>query len=165
MGVFDFFTRHQKRNCNVGDIMKDEGKNDFIWRTLNTRLIEHAHHRDWGLYRNTRFEMAEILRKEMKIEQALQTYLEICYIDLNGPNNTGGINNMGLLKELPPFNPKQNALIAPGVVNLIKRIMKKLELDKAKTKSIFIKHNLRIERSLKLPLSPFECWPSLKKEL
>lgn len=165
MGLLNFFTQHQEPNGDDGDIMEDEGKNDSTWRTLNARLIEHARRGDWGLYRSARFEMAEILRKEMKFDQALRTYLEVCYLDLNGPNNTGGINNRELLKEFPPFDPEKTAFLAPGVINVVKRMMKKSELSEDMVMSIFIEHNSRVERSLKLPLSPDECWSPLKKEL
>jgi len=39
---------------------------------------------NWGLYRNIRFEMAELLKKEGKFKNALQTYLEVLYLDQNG---------------------------------------------------------------------------------
>ena len=84
---------------------------------------------------------------------------------MNGPNNTGGINNKEMLKEFPPFDPKQSAFLAPGVVDLVRRIMKKLEFDKDKIKSIFIEHNSQIEKSLKLPLTVENCWRALENEI
>mgnify|MGYP001579576138 CR=1 FL=1 len=36
----------------------------------------------------------------MKLKDALQTYLEVCYLDLNGVNNTGGMRDPELLKEV-----------------------------------------------------------------
>lgn len=169
-GTHDSFVAEKEKIEKEREILKkrfgkDPSENDVRWGVLNKSLIEQAQHGDWGLYRNTRFEMAEILRKEMKFEHALQTYLEVCYIDLNGPNNTGGINDKEMLKEFPPFDPKQSAFLAPGVVDLVERIMKKLELDKNKIKSIFIKHNSRIENSLRLPLSAEDSWHSLEKEI
>lgn len=49
---------------------KEPSDNDVKWGVLNKRLIEHAKNGNWGLYRNTRFEMAEILRREMKVKAA-----------------------------------------------------------------------------------------------
>ncbi len=109
--------------------------------------------------------MAEILRGEMKLKDALWTYLEVCYLDLNGPNNTGGINAPELLKEFPPFDPNHDSFLASGVIDLIKRIVLKLKLDKDEIKQIFIEHNSRIEKSLRLPLSAEKSWQLLEKEI
>ena len=143
---------------------KEPSENDVKWGVLNKQLIRHAQRGNWGLYRNTRFTMAELLRKEMKLKQALQAYLEVCYLDLNGPNNTGG-NDPELLKEFPPFDPNRNSFLAPGVIDLIQRIIKKLNIDKDEVKKIFIEHNSRIEKSLKLPLSTEDAWQSLEKKI
>ena len=43
----------------------------------------------WGLYRNTRLNMGDILRKGANWQAALVTYLEVAYLDLNEPNNIG----------------------------------------------------------------------------
>ncbi|HDH28098.1 MAG TPA: hypothetical protein ENH13_03090 [Euryarchaeota archaeon] len=144
---------------------KEPSESDVKWGVLNKQLITHAQDSDWGLYRNTRFEMAEILRKEIKLKNALQTYLEVCYLDLNGPNNRGGMNDPELLKEFPPFDPKNSAFLAPGVVDRVKRIIEKLKLGRDEVKQMFVEHNSRIEKSLKLPLSPETCWTSIDKEL
>jgi DNA-directed RNA polymerase subunit RPC12/RpoP len=58
---------------------------DVRWRSLNTALMEHSGQRNWGLYRNTRLDMADQLRKEGKDKQALETYLDVSYMDTNGP--------------------------------------------------------------------------------
>ena len=143
---------------------EEPSDDDIKWGILNKKYGKHANDGNWGLFRNTRFEMAEICRKKMKLEQALLFYLEVCYLDLNGPNNTGGINDPELLKINPPFNPKFSFL-APAVINFIKRIVKKLEYSKEKVKSIFMEHNLQVEKSLKLPLSANNCWDLLEKEI
>lgn len=169
-GTHDSFIAEKEKNEKERETLrkrfgKEPSENDVRWGVFNKELIEHAQNSDWGLYRNTRFQMAEILRKEMKLEYALQTYLEVCYIDLNGPNNVGGINDAELLKEFPPFDPKQFAFLAPGVIDLVKRIMKKLSFDKNKVKTIFIEHNSKIEKSLRLPISAESSWQSLEKEI
>ena len=144
---------------------KEPSENDVTWGILNKNLLEHSKNKDWGLYRNTRFNMAEILRKEMKLERALQIYLEVCYIDLNGPENLGGLNDPILLKEYPAFDPQsENSPLAPGVLKRIDQIIRKLDFNKNKIKSIFVEHNSRIEKSLKLPLSAEKGWKLLEKE-
>ena len=144
---------------------KEPSDNDVRWGLLNKQIIENAKNGDWGLYRNTRFQMAEILRGEMKLKDALRTYLEVCYLDLNGVRNVGGMNDPELLKEFPPFDPKESAFLAPGVIDLIKRIVLKLNSSKDEVKQIFIEHNSRSEKSLRLPISTEQAWSSLEKEL
>ena len=144
---------------------KEPSENDVKWGVFNKQWMEHAKNNDWGLYRNTRFGMAELLRKEMKLKQALQTYLEVCYLDLNEPNNFGGINDPELLKEFPPFNPKHFTSLAPAIIDYIKRIAKKLELQNNEIKQLFIEHNKKIGQSLRLPLLPEQCWDKIEKEL
>lgn len=140
---------------------QEPSDHDIKWGLLNKELIEHGKNGDWGLYRNSRLSMGDILRQELKLKQALETYLEICYIDLNGPSNTGGLNNSQLLKEYPPFDPNGNAFIAPGIIDYIQRINKKLNLSKDAMKKIYIQHNQKVYTSLRLPLSPEVSWQKL----
>lgn len=170
-GTHDIFVAEKEEFAKEKEILrkrfggKEPSDNDVKWGLLNKQLIEHAKNGDWGLYRNSRFQMAEILRGEMKLKDALGTYLEVCYLDLNGVNNTGGMRDPELLKEFPPFNPKDLAFLAPGVIDLIKRIVLKLSLSKDEIKQIFVEHNSRIEKSLRLPLSAENSWQSLEKEI
>jgi len=144
---------------------KEPSDNDVRWGLLNKQIIENAKNGDWGLYRNTRFQMAEILRGEMKFKDALRTYLEVCYLDLNGVRNVDRMNDSEILKEFPPFDPKESAFLAPGVIDLIKRIVLKLNLGKKEIKRIFVEHNSRSEKFLRLPLSVEKAWQSLEKEI
>lgn len=166
-GTHDVYIAEKMQTEREKEILKKRfGKeprgNDIEWSVLNRSLIEHARHKDRGLYRNTRFEMAEILRKDMKLEDALQAYLEVCYLDLNGPNNRSGMDKE-LLKEFPVFDPEM-AFLAPAVIDIIRRLIKKLKIDKNNAKSIFIAHSLKIQKSLKLPLSAENCWQSMDDE-
>ena len=52
-------------------------------------MIEHAKQRQWGLYRNDLYEIADVARRDGDYEKALQLFLDINYIDTNGPNNVG----------------------------------------------------------------------------
>jgi DNA-directed RNA polymerase subunit RPC12/RpoP len=81
---------------------KEPSDNDVAWSMLNQDMMEYASQQNWGLFRNAKFQMAEILRKESRLEQALATYLEVCYIDLNGPSNMSGVTDPNF--ELVPKN-------------------------------------------------------------
>jgi len=145
---------------------KEPSENDIKWGLLNKELVEHATNGDWGLYRNAKFQMGEILRKETKLKDALRTYFEVCYLDLNGPNNTGGINDSEFRKEFLPFDPTGgNSFIAPGIIDRIQKIIKKMESEKEIIKTDFIEYNLRIQQSLKLPLAPIDCWSKIEIEI
>jgi hypothetical protein len=144
---------------------KEPSENDVKWALLNKSLIEHAQLRNWGLYRNTKFIMAEILRNEMKLEQAFHMYLEVCYLDLNGPNNTGGIDDPEVLEQYPPFDPTRHAFLAPGVVKIVQLVICRLAIGNDKIKSLFVEHNSQIAKSLSLPLSTEDAWPLLEREL
>lgn len=170
-GTHDIFVVEKEAFAKEKEILRkrfggnEPSDNDVKWGLLNKQLIEHAKNGDWSSYRNARFQMAEILRGKMKLKNALQTYFEVCYLDLNGVRNVGRMNNPEILKEFPPFDPKELAFLAPGVIDLIKRIILKLNLSKDEIKQIFIEHNSRSEKSLRLPLSTEEAWLSLDKEL
>lgn len=69
---------------------KPASDSDVEWSLLNKDSIKHAQEGNWGLYRNTRFAMAEFFKRRLKLKEALAFYFEVCYLDLNGPNNTGG---------------------------------------------------------------------------
>lgn len=138
---------------------------DKQWNKLNQELIEHSQNFDWGLYRNIRFDMGTFLEEEARLKDALVTYLEVCYIDLNGPCNMGGTKDPSILKEFPPFNPKDLGFLAPGVLNKIEKIMKKLNFNIENIEEIFFTHNQQIEKSLKLPLSVNNAWKNIKDEL
>lgn len=186
MGTHDSYVAAKEEFGKEREILKkrfgkEPSENDVKWELLSKSLVKYAKNRDWGLYRNTRFEMAEILRKESKLEDALQIYLEVCYLDLNGPSNVGKIDDNildpklfkpELLKEypellegFPPFDPDSFSSLSSGILNRIKRIIKRLEIDKEKVKDIFLTHNSEIESSIGLPLSVTQCWLSLEKEL
>ena len=144
---------------------KEPSENDIQWRLCNKYLLEHARNNDWGLYRNTRLQMGDILKKELKLKEALITYLEVCYLDLNGPNNRGCLEDPELLKEYPPFDPSMgDAFLAPGVIEYIAKLHNKLNL-KDEVRKLFIENNNRIQQSLKLPLSVGDAWVKLESAL
>jgi DNA-directed RNA polymerase subunit RPC12/RpoP len=144
---------------------KEPSDNDVRWGLLNKQLLEHIKNGDWGLYRNAKFKMAEILRGEMRLKEALRTYFEVYYLDLNGPNNLGGITDPEILKEFPAFNPEDFGFLAPGISELIALLAKRLNLNKEELKKIFIENNSRVEKYLRLSISPEQAWLSLNKEI
>jgi len=137
---------------------------DKRWEELNKELIEHAKNWNWGLYRNTRLEMYRFLKKEGHDKQALQTLLEVCYLDINGHRNCGGIFDSELLAEFPPWKETNNWQ-APTLFKWINKLSKKLEYTLDDIHSLFIKVAKIRHDAMKLPVSPDKAWEKLSKEL
>ena len=133
---------------------------DIQWGMLNSELHEHAKRGDWGLYRNTRFRMAEALRKEGRNIQALQTYLWVCYLDFNGPNNQGGLTDPSLRKLSPPFT-MDLSMVAPALVQSIQKIIDAESLSITEVNQHFMHHAVGEHKRLKLPCPPEKAWSEL----
>lgn len=138
----------------------DQATRDRKWAECNKQLLEHATNRNWGFYRNARLDMAELLAAEGKTKEALQAYLEICYLDLNGPNNQGG----GLGDLRPDFDP-EDGFLAPAVVYGAAEAAEELGFDLQPMAEIFEKHNSAVQERLRLPLVPRQAWQKLRTEL
>ena len=136
---------------------------DVLWRLLNESLIHFGKNAYWGLYRNTRFEMADLLEQEGRLKNALTTYLEVCYLDVNGPQNLGGMSD-STLGEYPAFHP-EGARLAPALVRSVSAIAEKLELDLAEAEGRFLQVADRAHQQLRTPVSPREAWKKLEAEL
>lgn len=146
-------------------IAEGEGSdNASRWESLNRELTEFASNQDWGLYRNCRNEMADQLMRESEFQRALNLYLEVIYLDQNGPQNCGGYVDAEFLKEFPPFDLTL-AFLAPGMVDLIQRLGRRLEISLDDIKTAYIEHNASVHRSLALPKSPESTWPDLANAL
>ena len=79
---------------------KEPSDNDIEWSLLNKKLIRYAAEKQLGMYRNAKLAMGIICKREDKVFEALNTYLEVCYIDLSGPMNC---INFGNPKYLIPY--------------------------------------------------------------
>ena len=139
---------------------REPSSHDVKWSLLNKQLLEHAQNGDWGLYRNARLGMAELLRKEEKLELVLATCLEVCYIDVNGPRNIGGFNSIGYA----PF-AMEDSFLAPGVIYEVAELTRKLGLGEGQVLVLFIEIARKSQQSLKLPVSPERAWKQIRAEL
>jgi DNA-directed RNA polymerase subunit RPC12/RpoP len=142
---------------------QEPSDNDIQWSLLKKQYMEYAQAGNWAGYRNVKLETAEFLRKEGKLKIALSTYLEICYIDLNGPRNVS-VSPYDVGDKGPNFDPSMSFL-APGLVGGIAKLIKKLSLDEARTTEIFYRIASANHFSLKLPVTPDEAWKILRAEL
>lgn len=169
-GCHDEYLKEKQRVIDTKEKLtksfgKEASKNDVTWSLLNQDLMENAKNRDWGLYRNTTLTMGQLVKREGKLEHALRTYLEVCYMDLNGPTNSNKLKSPELLKEFPEFD-LQTAFIAPGLVDEILAMSKKLGYDIDKIEKIFIEAGQKHYESLKLyPLKPEQAWLKFRESL
>ncbi|MEY4440447.1 MAG: hypothetical protein RLY49_73 [Candidatus Parcubacteria bacterium] len=171
-GTQEFYLQEQKRREDRTNLLrikfngKEPSSYDVSWSLFNEDLLEHMKNQDWGLYRNTKFNMAELLEKEGRIDGALNMYLAVCYLDLNGPNNRGGFDDPDILKDFPPFDPRDgNAFLAPGVISRIMKIIKKSGISIDDLSKRFFDYNTRFEKPMRLPVSVGEAWQIFKKEI
>lgn len=163
-----FLAEQNRRNNYIQTLAKRFGRqpsaNDVEWAMLNDDVLTHASRNDWGLYRNARFSMANILKKEGKQQQYLIFLLEVCYLDLNGPNNCGGVDEPSIRRQFPPFNPKEGDL-APGIVGPIADMIDNSETSISDVQQLFIQTATQVQKSLSLTVSPETAWRKLKKEI
>ena len=140
------------------------GTHDTFWSQCNQELLQHAQNSDWGLFRNTRLNMAQLLTGERRYREALTTFIEVSYLDANGPNNLGGITDPTIIRQFPPFNPK-DAFQAPGIVSLISTLAKWLDLGATDLEQDYVKVADAMHKRMKLPVSPVDGWHDFQIEL
>ena len=138
--------------------------NDIKWSLLNEDSIKHASVQDWGLYRNTIFQMGEILRKEEKHSMAIEKYLLVCYMDTCGPNNVGVPLGQKLEFGQKAFS-KEFAFLAPGVLERVQKSAKAINKDLDDLKVIILDIGVKYKGAIPFTMSPEESWEEIIKEL
>ena len=118
-------------------------------------------------FRDARLNMAVLLEEEVELDEellrrALATHLEVCYLDLNEPQNST-IRERELTNRTP-FAPSESAL-EPNIVDLTNAYIKRLGLTRAETEALFYRHNSKHLSRLNLPLSLDEGWNILRSHL
>jgi hypothetical protein len=138
--------------------------NDIKWSLLNEDSIKHASVQDWGLYRNTIFQMGEILRKEEKHSMAIEKYLLVCYMDTCGPNNVGVPLGQKLEFGQKAFS-KEFAFLAPGVLERVQKSAKAINKDLDDLKVVILDIGVKYKGAIPFTISPEESWEEIIKEL
>lgn len=134
------------------------------WRQLKRNLTLHARDGNWLLYRNARFEMAEVRRKQDRLLEALELYLEVWYLDLNGPRDCWGVSGVRRLYEDAPFQPA-DGMTTPLVARWVIRIAERLFLDAPRLERQFTEIATRLYQSMNLPLTPREAWTIARRDV
>jgi hypothetical protein len=152
-----------ERDALRKELGREPSVNEIKWTQLKKHLGEHRQAHQWGLYRNDRLSMADILKSEGRYDRALAAYLEVCYLDLNGPNNCSS-SNPEILRQFPPFVPK-DASLAPGVVGLVAEMLEREQTSVEEARGRFLEVAAKAHRALNLPVTPQEAWAKLSREL
>lgn len=140
---------------------------DVEWHVLMKDRLKHASDNQWGLYRNSTLSMAKNTKSRGNLEDALRIYLEVCYLDLNGPNNATWVNGVPTVSDnFPSFTPYSSSVrLAPWVIKEINSTRKKLGLSLVEVQQMFNMHNEQVWLALRLPLDPERAWIKLETEL
>lgn len=167
-GTYDEILQEKARIERTREVLlinfkgQEPSTNDVVWRMLIEDSMKNALIQNWGLYRNTLFQMAEIVRKEKKYQHALHIYLQVCYIDLNGPQNLGGMlaaaNRYSM--KLEPFKPNM-AFLAPGVLERILKVSKRLSFTKNQIEQEFLNAASQIDKQSQMPKNSNRAWKEL----
>ncbi|OMD37989.1 hypothetical protein BSK52_20545 [Paenibacillus odorifer] len=99
--------------------------------------------------------MAEHLYKLKEFDQSLRKYLNVLYLDINGPNNVSFFNGKPNLNERA-FNPQEpNAFIASGIIKRIVLLKeKRVCIDTEELKILFLEESSQVYEAVKTPLTP-----------
>lgn len=134
------------------------------WHQLRRSLTLHERDGNWLLYRNARFEMAEIRRRQGRHKEAVDVYLEVWYLDLNGPHDCWGVIGARRVYESSPFQPN-DGMTTPVVARWVNRLGIRMDVEKAYIERLFGEIALKAYRTLNLPVTPREAWAVIQREL
>jgi len=137
---------------------------DVLWSLHVRHLTEHAMKANWGLYTSVCYHQARLLLSEGRQKQALDKYLEVMYLDANGPNNLGGKVHPDLSDVFRPFDPK-SASFAPAIVSELRGLLDDMKLDKDDLRGAFLAVAQQIHDNLNTPVPPETAWESICIEL
>ena len=159
--------RHRSEVCQqlARKLGRPPAADELEWHLLEDELRTTARDGNWGLYRNAKLNMASIVRKRGDPAAALALLLEVCYLDLNGPRNCGGMGSDPRHgPHYRPFSAKE-ALLAPAVLGEVADLVADLHDDIEATRATFLEVAGRVFADLSLPIHPEKAWNRLAREL
>ena len=116
-------------------------------------MVKHKLKGNMGLYRNSILNTGQIYHKFGDKKSALNYFLKVCFIDLNGPNN-----GLSILYD------RSFAFLAPAVVSWVCEISNDLDIENKSLKKLFLKNAYEVYDKA-MPLSPENAFKELEKEL
>jgi len=125
-------------------------KAETDWEWYKSLLNLYAQNGHWGLYRNTRLNMATFLSENKNPGEAALTYLEVYYLDLNGSNNANGFD-------------KSMAMGLPWMYEEAVKISEESGITKENLKERFLERARLLKDKLSLPVDPNTAWSKMEK--
>lgn len=167
-GNHDIYLKEKDREKRIRDDMrerfgKEPADEDVEFRVLNDQAVEAEFEGQWGFARNFRLKMAKNLKKRGSLEKSLRLYFHVCFLDINGPNNRGGLQSHDSGKY--PFFTPESGMLSPGIIKPMKKMISKLDLSKEDCKKGFIEVTIPIHQGTPTKLHPEKAWNSLRTEL
>ncbi len=157
--------RDEERTRLAQELGRQPTKDELNLSLLAGDLVDYAANGDWDLYRCIKWKMGEILKKASNWQAAVLTYLEVCYLDLNGPRNLGGCRDPELLREYPPFSPQTAGDAWVNAVCEVSCAANNGDLDLQQVENLFYPMAEQEHKKLGLPISPSLAWTKIKTEL
>lgn len=146
---------------------KEPSEHDVQWGLLNEDTINHASNGQWGLYRNARMQMADLLWKEKRHKGALEMYCMVCYLDLNGANNMPTDENGRVITDIEGIEAFDVELkfLAPAITNRMQKALHELKINKEDFREMFINRAAIEQRGTRAPIKPEDCVEELISEI
>lgn len=130
-GYIPYIHKHNISDLNIWNLSTIIHENpsipfrQAIWNYLNSQCEEYHRDKQYGLYRNCKFHMAELLMEENLFDDALNILFEVIYCDLCGFDNSQSDNDMPLLF---PYNHSV-AFVAKGILSRVEHCKKELHIS------------------------------------
>ena len=156
-GTYDFYVEDRRvREAMRAELTRKFGgapsESDVSWAIFNADLVKHASAGHWGLYRNTKLAMAQQLTEEKKLTAALETWMEVAYLDMNGASNIGTFD-------------LEFAQLLPHTTGQIEDCIRELGISKDAVKAHFAAACRRAPSGSRLTVSVERAWGKLQSAL
>ncbi|MEN6395957.1 MAG: hypothetical protein ABFC78_05685 [Methanoregula sp.] len=122
-----------------------------------------ASRNDWGFYTNTLSEQEKLAEDFGTKDEALFYCLMICYLDLNGQNNLGGLGGRPS-PGIKRFDPKL-AFLAPHYTKRIRVLIEELNLSQKDVKTRFVEGAKKMKETIHTPVAVNTAWEKLSSEV
>lgn len=135
------------------DLNRPPKTNDERWGEMNAAYINHAASGDFGLARNVRLDMVDLLAGEGRYVDAIDMLCSVMAHDLSGVGNNYNHElflEVGAL-HLFPYE-KSLAIIPPGIIDMVKKWQKKVNMGDEQLQSLLLQGFERYKQSMPIVL-------------
>jgi hypothetical protein len=133
-------------------------------RDFNLEILENDIPRNCGLYRDVLLDMANYLRENKKLQEALLTYLQVSFLAANERKKSGGKSEPKILNLFPAFNPSAG-IQETEILGKIDQLSHELEISNTDLQEQYLDVASRLHKNIKTPVNPEDAWNEFRKEL